>query len=406
MENQGQMDFVSYKKDSYFILEGTKADCFYIIRNGKVRVSKHVAARTEHDEVLAPGDLCGVISTMSSHNHIETAQALTDVDLIAVQQGQYTTIIKNNTAIALRIITQFSKRLRLLNETLAGLALKNAVQDGPSHLFTVGEYYMGQKQYHYAAYAYTMYIKYCPESKGLDLAKSRLADIKKAGASIEIKTEYEEHEFNRTYPKGSLLFAEGEPGEELFIIQSGSVKVSKIVNNSEIMLAMLKTGDIVGEMAILEGKPRAGSVIANEDCNVMVVSKSNFEMMSKTQPQLIGRITKYLAERIWFIYKQLANALLDDPLARMYDALFIQLERNRVHLTSRESYDFEFGPKDLCTMVGLSEEDGMPLFSRMLKSKSVIVTDKGKIQAKSIAELVRQTESVRKMDTIITKGKQ
>jgi CRP-like cAMP-binding protein len=265
---------------------------------------------------------------------------------------------------------------------------------------------MGQKQYNYAAYAFIMYIKHCPDGSGVGAAKDRLAEIKKLGIPISVKTEFGEHEFNRTYPKNTMLFAEGEPGEELCIIQSGSVKVSKIVNNSEVMLAMLKAGDIVGEMAILEGKPRAGSVVAYEDCNVMVVSKSNFEMMSKTQPQLIGRITKYLAERIWFIYKQLANTLIDDPLARMYDSLFIQMEKNRVNLLSREPYDFDFGPQELYTMVGLSEAEGSTLFTRMLKSKSVVLTNKGRIQAKSVAELVRQTESVRKMDTIITKGKQ
>jgi CRP-like cAMP-binding protein len=243
-----------------------------------------------------------------------------------------------------------------------------------------------------------MYLKYCPDAMNKDDVLKKLEALQNTGR-IVLKKEYTANEFNRTYPKNTMLFAEGEPGDELFIIQSGSVKVSKIVNNNEVMLAMLKAGDIVGEMAILEGKPRAGSVITYEDCNVMAVSKDNFELMSKSQPQLVARITKYLAERIWFIYKQLANTLLDDPLTRMYDTLFIQMEKNRVDLTSRESYDFEFGQQELFNMVGITEEEGAPLFTRMLKSKSVVL-ERGKIQAKSIAELVRQTESFRKMDKI------
>jgi CRP-like cAMP-binding protein len=399
METTTQMDIVSFHKDAYFIIEGMKAECFYIVRSGQVRVTRNVVAKNEQDELLNPGDLCGVISTMSSHNHIETAQALTEVELIAVQQSQYTTIIKNNTAIAMKIITQFSKRLRYLNETLAGLTLRQTAQAGPTHLFTVGEYYAGQKNYSHAAYAYAMYIKHCSQSSGVPLAKQRLEETVKKGNITSIKMEFKADEFNRIYPKNTMLFAEGEPGEELFVIQSGSVKVSKIVNNNEIMLAVLKPGDIVGEMAIIEGKPRAATVIAYEDCNVVAISKDNFEQMSKSQPQLVAKITRYLSERIWFIYKQLANTLLDDPLTRMYDTLFIQMEKNRVDLKSNYPHTFDFGKKELFTMVGITDTEGEPLFSKMLKSKSVLLTD-GKIQAKTIAELVRQTESFRKLDKI------
>ncbi len=62
----------------------------------------------------------------------------------------------------------------------------------------------------------------------------------------------------------------------------------------------------------------------------MAVNKANFERMVQTQPQLITRLTTLLAERLWFIYKQLANTLIQDPLGRLYDALLLQLEKNRV----------------------------------------------------------------------------
>jgi len=48
-----------------------------------------------------PGDFFGVVSTMSSHSHIETAQALTDVTLISVQKDQYGQLIQNNTPVAM-----------------------------------------------------------------------------------------------------------------------------------------------------------------------------------------------------------------------------------------------------------------------------------------------------------------
>ena len=92
MTNQLQLTFVNFKKDSYIIVEGKQnADRFFILRQGKVRVFKEVeVVEEEGGNILGPGDFFGVVSTMSSHSHIETAQALTDVTLISVQKEQNT----------------------------------------------------------------------------------------------------------------------------------------------------------------------------------------------------------------------------------------------------------------------------------------------------------------------------
>ena len=49
-----------------------------------------------------------------------------------------------------------------------------------------------------------------------------------------------------------MIFSEHEPGEDLYIIQQGKVKITKIINNQEVLLAVLQPGDIFGEMALLE----------------------------------------------------------------------------------------------------------------------------------------------------------
>lgn len=101
------------------------------------------------------------------------------------------------------------------------------------------------------------------------------------------------------------------------------------------MLALLKTGDIFGEMSLLEDKPRSASAIAHEDAVLLAVNKANFKLMVTSQPQIITRLTQLLSERIWFIYKQLANTQISDNLGRMYDALSIQLEKLRVPIKTK-----------------------------------------------------------------------
>ncbi|MDR1211666.1 MAG: cyclic nucleotide-binding domain-containing protein [Spirochaetaceae bacterium] len=399
MAGQLQLAFVNFKKDSYIIVEGKQnADRFFIIRQGKVRVSKDVeVVEEERGNILGPGDFFGVVATMSAHSHIETARALTDVTLISVAKDQYGQLIQNNTPVAMKIILQFSKRMRYLDDALTRLTLKNTGESDATHLFKVGEYYARQSQYNQAYYAYHQYVKYCPGGENMQLARERMAKI---GPYARITNfDYKPDEFNRGYPANAMIFAEGEPGDELYIIQKGSVKITKIVDNNEVLLAVLKTGDIFGEMSLLESKPRAASAVAYEDCVMLAVNRVNFARMISTQPQIIARLTTLLSERIWFIYKQLANTLITDPLGRMYDALLIRLEKDRVPFSGAAGYTFDFGPKELLNMVGLTQSDGALVLRRLLENQKIRVIQE-KINISDISEVVKQTEYFRKMQKI------
>lgn len=399
MNNPLQLSLVNFKKNSYIIVEGKqKADYFYIIRNGSVRVYKEVeVVEEEGGNVLQPGDFFGVVSTMSSHSHIETAQALSDVTLIQVHRDQFGLLIERNTPVAMKIIQQFSKKMRYLDEALTRLTLKgDSSQEDERHLFAVAEYYARQSLYNQAYYAYHQYIKYCKGGENIVIAKERMAKIRPYAKVVYL--DGSEDEFNRTYPKDTMIFSEGQPGKELYIIQTGSVKISKIVNDKEVMLALLKPGDIFGEMSLLEDKPRSASAIAHENAVLLAVNKANFKRMVASQPQLITRLTQLLSERIWFIYKQLANTQISDSLGKMYDALAIQLEKLRVPV-SNKSYTFDFGPKDLINMVGLSKSDGSQLVKQLFSNKRLKIVD-NKIHITDIEEIVKQAKYYQKMEKI------
>jgi CRP-like cAMP-binding protein len=399
MPNPLQLSIVNFNRNSYIIVEGKqRADNFYIIRSGKVRISKEVeVVEEEGGNILAPGGFFGVISTMSSHSHIETALALTDVSLISVHRDQYGLLIERNAPVALRIIQSFSRKMRFLDEALTRLTFKNTASGDPSHLFKVAEYYARQSQYNQAYYAYYRFLQNCPNDSNADKARERMAKIHPYAKAVHLETAGEE--FTRTYPKNTMIFSENEPGTELYIIQRGVVKISKIVEDNEVLLALLKPGDIFGEMALLENKPRSASAIANEDVSVMVVTKSNFERMVQTQPQLITKLTTKLAERLWLIYKQLANTLIQDPLGRLYDALHLQLENNRVPVAAGGAYAFTFGPKELLNMVGLSAEKGNPYIKKMFENKKMKLAEQ-KIATTDVEEIQKQSDYYKKMEKI------
>jgi CRP-like cAMP-binding protein len=397
MPEKPLLSFVTFKKGALIIIEGKRnADRFYIIKQGLVFLSKEVEL-VEEGNLLREGDFFGVVSSMSGHSHIETARAVTEVVLISVAKDQYTQLIRNNVPIALKIIRQFSNRIRYMNEVLTATIVENTPQNPATQIYDVAEYYMRQNQYSIAFYAYHQYIKSNPSGENAASAREKLRKLTHQVKNIKLEQNFADS--NRTYAKDTMIFSEGENSRELYIIQKGAVKIVKIVQNRELLLAVLRTGDIFGEMALLESKPRAACAIAFEDTVLIAVNQQNFEGVASSQPQLVAQLTTLLSDRIWFSYRQLANANITDPQGRLYDQLLIQLEKQHIPLDNHVSYIFNFGPKELLNMVGISVQDGMPLITKMTANGRITPTD-NRIHIADITEIVKHAEYYHRMEKI------
>ena len=79
---------------------------------------------------------------------------------------------------------------------------------------------------------------------------------------------------------GKTIFNEDEPGNRLYIIAEGEVRISRNVPGSgEEALAVLKSGACFGEMAVLDRSARSTDAIANTDCVLLTITRSDFEML-------------------------------------------------------------------------------------------------------------------------------
>ncbi|MBQ9631266.1 MAG: cyclic nucleotide-binding domain-containing protein, partial [Treponema sp.] len=247
-----QLSFVNFKKGSYLVVEGkAESDRFFIIQNGNVRCYRSHDIPGEPKKLLGPGDFVGVIPCMSGHSQIETVIALTDVTCISVPRDQYPELIMKNTPVALKIIRTFANSVRSMNETLTKLTLNNVVADTPEHMYDVASFYDKSGFFDIAVYAYYQYIKACPRGNNIDKAKERFIALKPRTHAVYFEST---NELLRTYPKNTMVFSESQSGPDMFIIQDGQVKISKVVNGNEVTLSVLKKGDIFGEMALLENK--------------------------------------------------------------------------------------------------------------------------------------------------------
>ena len=205
-------------------------------------------------------------------------------------------------------------------------------------------------------------------------------------------------EASRQYPKDTMIFSEAQSGSDMFIIQRGEVSITKVVNGNEVTLAVLKKGDMFGEMALIENKPRSANALAHSDCTLMVINRSNFNQMVATQPQLVAKLTTTLADRLWSMYRQLDNATLTEPLAKMLDMLSLQLEKQRVKIgLSKVSMQTEFTPKDLANMCGLaSQYQAKAIYD--FEQYDQIRIENGKIFIKDAQELMKAAAFYRKQN--------
>jgi len=397
-----QLQVVNFIKNAYIIIEGKATNnCFYIIRSGNVLIFKE--GEKNKTETLNPGDFFGVISAMANHNHIETAMALTDVSLIVVHKDQFPLLIQKNNPVAMKIVLSFSRKLRELDTAIAELTLKSISIEDVVNLFNIGEYYMKQSQFNHAYYAFYRFLQYCKDNENAPKAQMLLNQIKPYAKAVYL--EPTKDQFKRLYPDNTMVFCEHEPGNELYIIQSGKIKITKMIDNKEVLLAVLKEGDIFGEMALLENKPRSASAIAYGDTQLMAINKENFKTMISTQPQLVTKLICLLAERTWVVYRQLTNLKIQSKIGRTYDALLIQLEKNKIPIKHGMPYSFEFGPKELANMVGLTKEEAKDIIQQIFANKKFQLVD-NKITVTDIEEIKKQVDYYKKMEEIENKRKQ
>ena len=390
-----QLQIVSFRKGSYLVVEGKEnTDHFYIIQKGNVQCFK-AAGSGLAPTVYGPGDFVGVVPCMSDHLQIETAIASTDVMAISVRKDQYPELISQNTPVALKIIKTFANRMRVMNEMLTKATLHSVVQDTYEQIFKVGNFYEKNALPDVAVYAYYQYLKTKPQGPNADLAKQKFIALKPKTHAVYFEPTTEP---TRQYPKDTMIFSEAQSGSDMFIIQRGEVSITKVVNGNEVTLAVLKKGDMFGEMALIENKPRSANALAHSDCTLMVINRSNFNQMVATQPQLVAKLTTTLADRLWSMYRQLDNASLEEPLAKMLDMLSLQMEKQRVNVGfSKVSKQTELTPKDIANMCGLaSQYQAKAIFE--LENYDQIRIEQGKIFIKDVGELMKQAAFYRKQN--------
>jgi len=126
---------------------------------------------------------------------------------------------------------------------------------------------------------------------------------------------FERH--GRVLPAGAVLFREGEPGKEMYVLQSGVVRITRTVRGARKLLATLGPGEFFGEMAIISSRPRTATAEVVSDARVLVIDAQTFETMVRSNAEIAVRLIRKLAERLAEADEQIENLLLRDASSRV-----------------------------------------------------------------------------------------
>ena len=106
----------------------------------------------------------------------------------------------------------------------------------------------------------------------------------------------------RNVRAGDVIFREGQPANELFVIKSGHVRIQ--VGNRAI--AELSTDNIFGEMALIDSEPRSATAIAITDVELVPISEKQFLFLVSQTPYFALRVMRTLAQRLRVMNKGFA----------------------------------------------------------------------------------------------------
>ncbi len=180
--------------------------------------------------------------------------------------------------------------------------------------------------------------------------------------------------FGKEFPQGTVLFREGEPGKEMYVLQQGRVHVSKQVGDVEKILATLGPGEFLGEMSILNNKPRSATATCADACKLLVIDAKTFEAMIRGNAEIAIRMIKKLADRLAEADDQIENLLFADASSRVVHYLALAAEKVPKGPTGHR---LEIRPPELAARVGVKTEQAEEVLGKLLKSKIVALEPDG-----------------------------
>jgi CRP-like cAMP-binding protein len=160
----------------------------------------------------------------------------------------------------------------------------------------------------------------------------------------------------RRFAKGTTIFAKGDDGSSMMAVLSGTIKIASVTaDGKEVVLNLIGVGQIFGEIALLDGKPRTADASALSDCELVVFERRDFLPMLRANPDLALRIIVLLCARLRRTNEQVESVMFLPLEARLAKTL-LRLAAEQGEAVGRPVSTIAVTQRDLGQMIGMSRE--------------------------------------------------
>lgn len=156
----------------------------------------------------------------------------------------------------------------------------------------------------------------------------------------------------KTYPKSSVILFEDDPGDSLFVIRDGRVKVVLVGEDGrEVILGVLGVGEHFGELSLIDDQPRSAHVIAMEDSTLLVLRRDDFRRRVETSPTVAWTLLSELSRRLRRADGKIGGLVLLDVPGRIARLLLDMSEEG-----GSETIEKPLTHQTIAQMIGASRE--------------------------------------------------
>jgi CRP/FNR family transcriptional regulator, cyclic AMP receptor protein len=176
--------------------------------------------------------------------------------------------------------------------------------------------------------------------------------------------------YARDYEVGTVLFREGDPGREMFVIQSGEVEISRMMGEKRQMLALLPAGEFFGEMAIINNRPRSATATVKKKARLLVIDGETFEAMLRGKTEIAVRMIKSMAERLERANQQIELLLLKNSNHRVVVAL--RQLADEYHVEGYSGVYIPIPHTELARRVALPADEVLDILQRLALARLIV----------------------------------
>ena len=401
---------VRYKKGSVIYFEGDKDDRIFILQNGVITLaSTDIETGAASTEYVKQGEFFGVKSAFGHFPREETVMSASDSLVIVMTVAEFEQVFTANKQLIMKMLRVFSNQLRSIHRKIESILKSTANVDQSAGMMKAAKSFYADAQYKSCCDICLKLLKHFPKAGNKEAVAKLYSDSKTraektakrlqqqskpvaAGSSVLKAFSLPSFErFAKVFEKDSVIIAEYEPGATFYLIQEGHVQLVKCVNDAKKNLDILHSGEIFGEMAILENTPRSATCVAIDTVKALEFTKENFELLVTGNSQLALMLLRLFCKRIFDQKRRFRVLCIHDLPARIADVVLLFDEMNPSANTVERSRRFNLTVLDIAHWAGVPVEVAREEMGKFSERRKIDIYE-SHIVVNNIADLRRTVD--------------